>query len=66
MSWQDAYYDSKIDYLYEDFCEETQQVVRTRRLMIERESILSSEANREAKIDDYYIRLHRGEIKRIR
>jgi hypothetical protein len=65
-TWQDLYYDGKIDYLYEDFCEETQKVVRTRTFMNDREVILSSEAKREAEIDEWYVRMVQGRVQRIR
>jgi hypothetical protein len=64
QSWDDAYFDGKLDPLYEDFCEETQDVVMTRKFIYERESVLQSEAKREAEIDAWYLRLHRGEVKR--
>jgi hypothetical protein len=27
MTWQDAYYDGKLDEEYQDFCEDTQEIV---------------------------------------
>jgi hypothetical protein len=65
MSWQDAYYDGKIDPVYEDFCEETQRVVKRGWRECGDNGRLRHEQQREEEIDNYYIRLMRGEIQRI-
>jgi hypothetical protein len=65
MTWDDVYLDGYLDPLHEDFCEETQEVVKLRHFIHSREATLQSEDKREREIDEYYLKLYRGEIKRI-
>jgi hypothetical protein len=65
MSYDDVYFDGQLDPMYEDFCEETQKIVKLDSMECEVSEMLRNEEKYEEEIDDYYIRLMRGEIQRI-
>lgn len=65
-TWEEEFFDGKLDPLCEDFCETENKVVRFQSYIVGREAQLQSEDKREAEIDNWNVLMNQGKIQRIR